>query len=372
MKIAILLGTDGTDVRSAKICRSLARLGHEVHFVGWDRRDSRKEFELDRVRFHLMEHKVPLGKSTLWAQLKFTLFSLQQLRAIRPEVVYAVNEDNVLRALLFYKLYYKHILCDFYDSHADRFSEKPFAVRWPIQAVSHLCKTLANQLVVTDHLRWERLGKYKNKAIVIGNVPEDPGSHLSRNLPTGNTKILVTGAMSKSRGLEQILRGVENSPETRIVAAGRASDAYAENIFLKHDQVDYQGVVTPHESLELAASCDAVFAFYAPTSQNHIYASPNKLFDAMCVGRPVIINSEVKMSQLAADTSLGLLCPYDDIKGLQSIVSSLDERRAHLASFAASARKCYVENHSWKQMEGILGNVFKQLNGGTCSTRRIA
>ena len=85
MKIAILLGTDGADVRSAKICRSLAKLGHEVHFIGWDRRGERAEFELDQVSFHLLDHTVPLGKSTLWAQVKFTRFSLQQLRAIRPD-----------------------------------------------------------------------------------------------------------------------------------------------------------------------------------------------------------------------------------------------------------------------------------------------
>ena len=153
---------------------------------------------------------------------------------------------------------------------------------------------------MTDPLRWERLGEFKNKAVVVGNVPEDPGGHLSTQLPTGRIKILVTGAMSKSRGLEQILRAIERTPEARVVAAGRASDSFAEDVFLKHDQVDYRGVVTPHESLELAASCDAVFAYYSPSSQNHIYASPNKLFDAMCVGRPVIMNSEVKMSSTSS------------------------------------------------------------------------
>lgn len=372
MKIALLLGTDGTDVRSAKICRSLSKLGHEVHFIGWDRRGSRSEYQHEGTRFHLLNHEVPLGRSTLGAQFRFTRFALRQVRAISPDVLYAVNEDNVLRALPLFKRYYKHLVCDFYDSHADRFSEKSFVVRWPIQAVSQFCKSLSERLVVTDHLRCERLGKYRKKATIIGNVPEDPGGHLSQDFPTGKIKILVTGAMSQSRGLEQILRAVERNPDMRIIAAGRASDAYAEDVFLKHEQVEYQGVVTPLESLELAASCDAIFAYYAPTSQNHIYASPNKLFDAMSVGRPVIINSEVKMSQLAADTSVGLLSPYEDIDCLDSLLKSLPERRDNLPHFAKAARKCYVEDYSWKKMESILSRLFEELEENLPAYRQAA
>jgi hypothetical protein len=41
MRIALIHGNDGSDVRVGKTCRSLARLGFDVHFIGWDRRPGR-------------------------------------------------------------------------------------------------------------------------------------------------------------------------------------------------------------------------------------------------------------------------------------------------------------------------------------------
>lgn len=374
MKIVLLLGTDGADVRSEKICRSLVRLGHEAHFVGWDRRGGENKNMVPGAHYHLMDCRVAQGRSTLWAQAKFTWYAASQLKAIKADVVCAVNEDNFLRAVFFRKRYFSHLVCDFYDSHADRFSESPGVIRLPIRAISHWCKKVSDRLVVTDPLRWERLGDFRHKASVIQNVPVDPGGHLASKLPVGETKILVTGAMSKHRGLEQILRAVEQCSDAKILAAGRPSDSFAERVFLQHPLVEYHGIVTPQESLELAAECDAIYAFYAPINQNQIYASPNKLFDAMCVGRPVILNSEVKMSQWAADQSVGLLGPYADIDALQAIIRSLPARRASLQQFAEDARRRYVESHSWQKMEGILAGLYESLEanarGSESSTPR--
>lgn len=365
MKIVFLLGTDGADVRSIKTCRSLVRLGHEVHFVGWNRREEAPICRVAEVNLHLMQMPVPHGRSTVWGQLKFAGYAAGRLRAIRPDVVCAINEDNVLRAAPFKRIFFDRLVCDFYDSHADRFSNAPFPIRWLVNGASSFCKSISDRLTVTDTYRWARLGKYRSKATIVQNVPEDPGEQLSLNFPQGPTKIFVTGAMSKRRGLKQILEAVERSPEATIVAAGMPSDEFAAETFIKHQRVDYRGVVTPAESLELASHCDAVFAFYEPSCENHLFASPNKLFDGMSVGRPVIINSEVKMSELAERLTVGLLCEYNDAKGLQAIVESLPNRRRNLPEFAATARNSFLEDHSWEKMELTIAELYESLDDST-------
>lgn len=369
MKIVFLLGTDGADVRSIKTCRSLVRLGHEVHFVGWNRRDEEPICRVDDVQLHLMQLPVPHGRSTLWGQIKFAFYAIKQLRAIRPDVVCAINEDNVLRAAPFKRIFFDRLVCDFYDSHADRFSNKPLPIRWLVNSASYFCKAISDRLIVTDTYRWARLGKFRNKATIVQNVPEDPGEHLALNFPTGPTKVFVTGAMSTRRGLEQILQAVEHSPEATIVAAGMPSDEFAAETFVKHPRVDYRGVVTPAESLELAAQCDAVFAFYEPSCENHLFASPNKLFDGMSVGRPVIINSEVKMSELADRLAVGLLAKYSDAERLLEIVESLPARRENLPAFAEMSRQRFLQDHSWEKMESLLAELYQSLDDSTGASR---
>jgi hypothetical protein len=54
MKIAFLARNDGTDTRQTKILNSLCALGHQVIYIGWDRRtEEPKRLALDsRIGLH--------------------------------------------------------------------------------------------------------------------------------------------------------------------------------------------------------------------------------------------------------------------------------------------------------------------------------
>ena len=115
--------------------------------------------------------------------------------------------------------------------------------------------------------------------------------------------------------------------DVEIVSAGWLLDSYANEVFVAHPAVRFHGIVSSRRSLELAAMCDAVFAFYAPTSEGNLNASPNKVYDAMSVGRPVIINSEVRMAQWIVDKRLGFAAPYGDVEALAEVIRELPELR---------------------------------------------
>ena len=364
MRIAVIHGNDGSEVRVGKTCRSLRRLGQEVYFIGWDRDpDIEKKIDLGTSSLEIMKLKTRHRRWNFRGQVCFSLHIARKLSHIRPRIVCCVNEDLSFLLLPFRKIFYKYLVCDVYDALADRHSNRSWLFCILLKLISFIVRSCCDRLIVTDSARYERYGRFRRKCTIVENVPEDPGENLSKTLPQGNTKIYVTGSLSWDKGLENIIKAVEGLDGVEIISSGWPYYDYAETVFIKHQKVCFKGIVTLAQSLQFAAQCDAVFAFYAPVSVNNRYASPSKIYDALSVGRPVIINSEVRVAKLVKEKGIGYICDYDDVEGLKELIVSLKQKRKELASFAPRARELYLQNHTWEIMEKRLGRLYDELAG---------
>ena len=362
MRIAVIHGNDGSDVRIGKICRSVSRLGHDVHFIGWDRRPHTiKIIDLGSAARQVMQWETQFGRGDLLGYAKFARHVVKTLASLKPDVVHCVNEDFALLVLPFRGVLFDSLVCDVFDSLTDRHSHRGAVIDVMTRAVAEIVRSGADRLIATDEARFERFGRHRAKTSIIENVPEDPGEELSQRIPEGSTKLYVAGTLTESRGLRQMLDASNHVENLQIISAGWPFDEYAAETFLRHPKVRYEGVLTARQSLDLAASCDAVFAFYAPTSSNNLLASPNKIYDAMSVGRPVIINSEARVSQWVVTNGLGWRSAYTDVSGLTSILAGLLGARQRLPQFAARARQLYAAKHTWSIMEGRLGVLYDDL-----------
>lgn len=361
-RIALIHGNDGFDVRVGKICRSLSALGYDVHFIGWVRRpQENKEVDLGSASIHTMIHSTHFGRATITGTLRFGWHIAKTLAKLRPEIVCCVNEDNAFLALAFRRIFYRYLVCDVFDALLDRHSHRHRPIPIILSLISEVTRISADRLIATDDSRFERFGRFRQKCIVIENVPEDPGDELSRIKVEGPIKVYVAGSLTLTRGLKQIITVAEALGNLQIVSAGWPSDEYASKVFIRHPLVSFHGIVTPRKSLELAAGCDAVFAFYSPTSINNLHASPNKVYDAMAVGRPVIINQEVVLSQWIIKNELGFRCSYYDVEAVESIIVCMENRRDNLNKFAERVRGIFVRKYTWKFMESRLDKLYSDL-----------
>ena len=61
----------------------------------------------------------------------------------------------------------------------------------------------------------------------------------------------------------------------------------------------------------LRTKIDYLICIYPCNNLNNIYASPNKIWEASILGVPLIINSEVKVSQIVKNENLGIVINYN-------------------------------------------------------------
>ena len=353
--VAIVHWNDGSDPRVRKIAGSLHVAGYDVHFVGAKLgHHPRAPQVIPGVRMHVLKRPSSRGhKARAW--LAFLRHVSVTMRTIRPAVIHAVNEHTAAFVIATTRPSKRRVVCDVFDSLDLRFSSSSLVPRLVARWVCRLAYAGSERVLVTDEARKAVLRRGAGAAIVVPNYPVDPGPRLAAALPpvTGPLRLYVGGSLSRPRGLESLAQVAKSRSDICIVAAGWVYDSVAEK-FVASPGVEFHGALEPMASLELAASCHAIVALYEPSNQNNRMASPNKVYDALCVGRPLLVNREIGIASWVVEEALGIAVPYGDAGALGRAVDVLRSRRPDAAATSRRLRRVFAEGYSWAVSETAL------------------
>ena len=105
-----------------------------------------------------------------------------------------------------------------------------------------------------------------------------------------------------------------------------------------------------------------LFATYDPSIPNHRYSSANKLFEAMAIGRPIVVARDTGMDQLVQQYALGFVVEYGNLAALEDAfarVASWDLQR--FEEFSQKAEEVYVTHFAWRIMKERLIALYRKL-----------
>ena len=86
------------------------------------------------------------------------------------------------------------------------------------------------------------------------------------------------------------------------------------------DNLKYEGVLQPVDALGLEARSDAILALYDPLVLWNNITLPNKLFEAMMCGVPIITNIA---TEIVNETQCGIIVDYDNIDEMKKGIVEL-------------------------------------------------
>jgi glycosyltransferase involved in cell wall biosynthesis len=356
------------DPRVEKAATALGNYGYTVRILGWDRSASLKEFDsayqvpIQRLGFQA-DYGTGLQNFPALLRWQWGLFHWLILHREEIDIIHACDFDTVIPALFMKLLWGKKVIYDIFDFYADHLRATPGWVKSLIRFVDRRCVGWADSVILVDNARINQIGGTKSKKfVVINNTPPDVLPKLLKNKNNSQSdlfRIAYVGLLQIERGLIEILNVMQKHPEWTLTLAGYGGD----EIRIKErasemENVKWYGRVSYERALELSFQADVLFATYDPDIPNHQYASPNKLFEAMMLGKPIIVARNTNIDHIVEDEDCGLIIKYGDTDQLDQALISLFENSKRRDLMGSNGRKAYEEKYAWKVMESRLIEMY--------------
>jgi glycosyltransferase involved in cell wall biosynthesis len=358
------------DPRVKKIIGSL-RKKYSVLALGWNRDQvSKKEMSNYIVNLELFELKTSFWKPSLLRILirlvvffpPFWTWIFIKLLIIRPKVVHACDFDTLPPCYVYKLLFRKKLVFDVFD-------------RYGMALVPQRFKKLCSLINYFEEL----YGKYSDALIIAGgekvlrtfqkrpkhceillNCPEDyfMDSKRASKDDDHNFKLVYTGGIRGDRSLENIGKAIEGLERIDFHLAGPIIDAEVFDNIQKFPNVKYHGLLQPQEAISLEGTSDVLIAFYNPDVLWNRVTLPNKLFEAMMCGIPIITNIAHEEIE---KTECGLIVDYGNTEEITNVLVKLHKNPQLCKKLCDNGRKAFLEKYNWSIMEQRLYGIYDNL-----------
>lgn len=338
------------DARLGKYFAALGAAGVPFGFIGWNK-DGRQAGAAADFHYYTRRARLGAGWSNALALVGWNLYVLLQLmrERARVRIVHAVDLDTAVAAWLFCTLCRRRLIFDIYDKYTAVRGIGGLAGRLIDALERYIARRSSLTIIVSEERRAQHgLHHSQRNVLVLENVPQDDVGESDPAIAVKPWKIGYFGVLEpRHRGLEDLLAVCRKRNDVEVHIAGygglaEACAAQAGNVF-------FHGPMSSGAGLGLMAGMDVLVGFYYLSVPNHAYASPNKYYEHLMLGRALVTTRGTPPGNRAAADRTG----WALAEGRQAIADWLDALDAEeIRSRGARARMLwnqkyarYIETH---------------------------
>ncbi len=308
------------------------------------------------IRFHLLFEKGFFFYAEYNLRLFFFLFFQ------KPQLLFSNDLDTLLPNFLISRIKSCALI---YDSH-EYYTETPELIhRSFVRSVwlgieSRIFPKLKTVLTVSTSIAEKYSTAYGVKVHVVRNIPRS--ASFSQNLESKNSNskkiILYQGAgINKDRGVEELIEAmnfVENA-ELWIVGDGdvlKQLKIQAQKL-IHEGKIIFKGKVSPEALQKITPLADLGISIDKLSNLNYRFSLPNKIFDYIHAGIPVLTSKVLEVEKLVRAYEIGDCIEQHDPKHIADKINSIlnnDALRTQLKVNVQTAAK----KLSWENEEKIL------------------
>lgn len=368
------------DVRAEKVASSLTRAGHDVHMVARNR-DGRPLVErLPECTVHRMS-RLPIGR-TLNAKSMFPAWINPRWASLIHGTARRIDADIVLvrdlplaptaiwaarrlgvPVVLDMAENYPAMMREIWDSGVqgrfDWLVRNPAVVagveRWSLRRVDHTIVVVEEsgaRLV-------EKLGVAADRITVVSNTPPlarlDVAIARPQPRSDGALSLVYLGLLEAARGIgtmiDAVALGVSRGIPLHLTLIGKGREevafrAQARERGLTDRHIRFTGFLPYHEALQIVATSQVgVVPHIAYESWNTTI--PNKLFDYMAAGLPVLVSDAAPVARIVRETGSGMVFRSGDAAAVLNAAQQLGVASVRDAC-GARGRAAVREKYHWE------------------------
>lgn len=179
------------------------------------------------------------------------------------------------------------------------------------------------------------------------------------NLINNEILFIYQGGLFKGRGIEIILDAFANSDRDKhIVFMGYGDlEEKIKNYQNRYCNIHFHSAVKPEELLKYTNSTDVGISLIENTCLSYYFCLPNKLFEYLIGGLPVIVSNFPEMSRIIDSYECGWKVDVEN-QGLRLVINSINHETLEQKKQNAQLAK---ESFGWHIEELTLIKIYQQL-----------
>jgi glycosyltransferase involved in cell wall biosynthesis len=384
------------NVRIESEARTLAAAGHEVHLLIEGRRGEPEEETIGPVRVF---RGVRMGRPReIWHRYTFNFTFRDPLWAEaidrfiherRIDVLHVNDLPLLKEATIAGRRLHLPVVADLHENYpaglqvwyTNRLKKMTIynLSRWTRYERAALREVDAVIVVIDEAKdRLVRLGLPADSIYVVPNTVSDE----KRDAPLdaavleryrGRFVVSYIGGFAPHRGLDTVVRSLplvrDRIPNLTLVLVGDGNEGYRRRIERLAralgcteliDMMGWKSQDAIWSYIEASAVC------LVPHARNpHTDTTiPNKIFQYLIRGRPVIVSDCPPLARIAAETGGGLVFKYDDPAALARAMVELYEDEPKRTSMARAGRQAVLDRFTWEKTSGPLIELYRRLAAG--------
>ncbi len=354
------LGNINYDTRARNLLGSMLEMGHQVDTISFDWYDRQQGGTVPVV-------KLSKAGSSLFFYAKFAVTLILKLIFNKYDLYIASDIYNLPFLSFFAKFRSKPL---YYDSrelfrYLAGLKEKQ-KVQSILAAIENSYIRDCDKIIVTGMMDAEVLmedyGIPAERFILLRNLPHRVTSIEWKNLRNkfgfrpDSIILIYQGVVLKGRGLLVLIESLKHIHTACLVILGDGDfrvelEKLVEKENLK-DRVVFTGTIPQDEILSYTAGADIGCTLIENISKSYYYALPNKMFEYIAAGIPVLASNLPQMMQVIDKYKVG---KYTDPEYPGSVVAAIRELSDPVtrADIAESARKAHEELNWESEFEAV-------------------
>ncbi|AOW21738.1 glycosyltransferase [Urechidicola croceus] len=360
-KVFVAVTNDiSSDQRVHKVCEYLTKKGFEVEVYGRVLSDT---FEVER------SYKITRKK--LWFNNNFLFYAEYNVKLLfylffrKYKYILSNDLDTLPACFIASKLKKTELI---YDSH-EYFTEVPelqgrkFVQKFWLKIEGFFLPKVKNAITVSQPIADAYKKKYKVNFEILRNLPSlDREVHYEEvSFPTNNKVVLYQGILNPGRGIKPMIDALNflENIDLVIIGYGKVKNElieYVKKIGLT-DRVHFLGRI-PHEKLpNYTKIADVGMVMEEPLGKSFEYSLPNKLFDFIHEGIPIISSPLVEVKKIVEKYNVGLVIknyePTHIAEIIRTLVSDKELRKTIILN-----QKSVKKHLSWENDVKLLDKFF--------------
>jgi glycosyltransferase involved in cell wall biosynthesis len=342
------------DQRVLKMAEAVSRLNCDIEIIGRKRGDC---CNTDMVPFRTRRFNMLFKKGFLFYKF-FNIRLFFYLLFHKCDLLVSNDLDTLLPNFLISNIKGIPLV---YDSHeyftgVPEIQNRPF-VKWVWKSIERIIfPHLRNVITVCDSIAEQYDLEYGKRPVTIRNCAGkstniQPYSRMELGISDNNLLIILQGTgINIDRGAEELIEALKITENVSLIIAGSGDVVPKLRTLVSNYSLSGRVMFVPklpwEEMMRYTKSADAGMTIDKDTNMNYRFILPNKLFDYLSAGIPVIASDLREVNKIVTRFKCGLVIPAVTPENISGAMKHLLHNREELLFLKKNATVAF-QNLNW-------------------------